>query len=117
MIGHIFPFYLNFQGGKGFASFAGLILAMDWKFFIAIIIAVSLITIISDYIAIGTLTTIVAFPVYLLIMHTGMIIICAVTVASLVIFTKHFINLKRIFSGEEIGLRRTLTKKDRIQQE
>ena len=116
VIGHIFPFYLGFQGGKGFASFIGMILALDWKFFLIIVLAVFLITIISDYIVLGTLTTIVSFPVYLFITHVGSIIICAVCCASLVIFVKHFINLKRIFTGEEIGLRRALSKEDKIKQ-
>ena len=39
--GHIFPFYLKFKGGKGFASFMGLLLAIDWRLFlIAFIFAV-----------------------------------------------------------------------------
>ena len=117
VIGHIFPFYLNFQGGKGFASFIGMILAMDWKFFLAILLAVLLITLISDYIVLGTFTTIISFPIYLFINHGGMIVISAVVFASLVIFLKHFVNIKRLFTGEEIGLRRTLSKKDRITQE
>ena len=117
VIGHIFPFYLGFQGGKGFASFVGMILAMDWKFFLVIVLAVLLITLISDYIVLGTLTTIVSFPVYLFITHMGFIIICAVCFASVVIFLKHFINIKRIFTGEEIGLRRALSKDDKIQKQ
>lgn len=116
VLGHIFPFYLNFQGGKGFASFIGLILALDWKFFLVILLVVLVITLISDYIVLGTMTTIISFPIYLLITHVAMIIIAAVAAASLVIFIKHFVNFKRIFSGEEIGLRRALSKKDRINQ-
>lgn len=114
VIGHIFPFYLDFHGGKGFASFVGMILALDWKFFLVIILAALLITLISDYIALATLTTAAVFPIYLIVTHGGPIIICAVCIASFVIFTKHVVNLKRIFSGEEIGLRRTLRKTDRI---
>lgn len=115
VIGHIFPFYLNFRGGKGFASFVGMILALDWKFFLIIILLALLITLISDYIAVATLTTATIFPIYLIISHVGIIIICAVCIASAVIYSKHIINIKRICSGEEIGLRRTLRKTDRVQ--
>lgn len=114
VLGHIFPFYLNFQGGKGFASFVGMILALDWKFFLVIVIAALFITFISDYIAVATLTTATAFPIYLIANHCGLIIICSVCIASFVIYTKHVINIKRICSGEEIGLRRTLRKTDRV---
>ncbi len=116
VIGHIFPFYLAFQGGKGFASFLGLVLALDWKFCLGILLAVLVITVISDYIVLGTLTTIVSFPVYLFITHVGPIILCAVCTASVVIFIKHFINLKRLCTGEEIGLRRAMSKQDKIKE-
>lgn len=116
VIGHIFPFYLRFQGGKGFASFLGLTLALDWKFFLAILLIVAMITFISDYIVPGTLTTIISFPLYLLIRHFGILIIAIVCVASVVIFLKHLVNIKRLVTGEEIGLRRAMSKKDKISQ-
>lgn len=116
VIGHIFPFYLSFQGGKGFASFLGLTLALDWRFFLAILIVVALITLISDYIVPGTLTTIISFPIYLAVRHMGILIIALVCVASVVILLKHLVNIKRLITGEEIGLRRAMSKKDKVGQ-
>lgn len=114
VIGHIFPFYLRFQGGKGFASFLGLTLALDWRFFLAILLVVALITLISDYIVPGTLTTIISFPVYLAVRDVGILIIAVVCIASVVILLKHLVNIKRLITGEEIGLRRAMSKKDKI---
>lgn len=116
VLGHIFPFYLRFQGGKGFASFLGLTLALDWRFFLAIVLIVALITFISDYIVPGTLATITLFPLYLLVRHVGIWVIGIVCVASIVIFLKHLVNIKRLITGEEIGLRRAMSKKDKIEQ-
>lgn len=116
VLGHIFPFYLRFQGGKGFASFLGLTLALDWKFFLAIILIVACITFISDYIVPGTLTTIISFPLYLFVRHFGVLIIAVVCIASVVILLKHLVNIKRLITGEEIGLRRAMSKKDKISQ-
>ena len=116
VIGHIFPFYLRFQGGKGFASFLGLTLALDWRFFLAILVVVALITLISDYIVPGTLTTIISFPIYLAIRHIGIWIIALVCVASVVILLKHLVNIKRLITGEEIGLRRAMSNKDKVGQ-
>ncbi len=114
VLGHIFPFYLRFQGGKGFASFLGLTLALDWRFFLAILLVVLCITLITDYIVPGTLTTIITFPLYLFVRHCGLLIISVVCVASVVIFLKHLVNIKRLLTGEEIGLRRAMSKKDKI---
>lgn len=114
VLGHIFPFYLDFQGGKGFASFVGMILALDWRFFLAIIVVALLITLISDYISIATLTTVVVFPIYLFTTHVAALIIVTISVTSFIIILKHITNIKRILAGEEIGLRRTLRAKDKV---
>lgn len=114
VLGHIFPFYLRFKGGKGLASFLGLILALDWRCFLGMILAVLVITLVTDYIAVGTLATVVSFPAYLFFRHMGVVIIVIVCVASVVIVCKHFENIRRLLAGEEIGLRRTMSKKDRV---
>ena len=50
VLGHIFPFYLRFKGGKGFASYLGMTLALNWKFALIVLLMVALVTLISDYI-------------------------------------------------------------------
>ena len=114
VLGHIFPFYLRFKGGKGFASFMGLALALDWRFFLAMAVLAALITLVSDYIVLGTLTTIFTFPLHLLWGGMAVLGVLTVCIASAVILAKHFINIRRILTGQEIGLRRALSKKDRV---
>ena len=114
VLGHIFPFYLEFHGGKGFAPFLGLTLALDWRFFLGILLVVLLITLITDYLVLGTFTTIISFPIHLFFIRTGIVVVAIVGIVSLVIFCKHFVNIKRLATGQEIGLRRTIHQKDRI---
>lgn len=115
VLGHIFPFYMNFRGGKGFAPFLGLTLAMDWRFFLGLLAAVLLITLITDYVVLGTFTAIVSTPAYLgFFARMGWVAVCAVGLASLVIFVKHFVNIRRLLTGQEIGLRRAMSKKDKV---
>lgn len=117
VLGHIFPFYLKFKGGKGFAPFLGMILGLDWKFFLGIVIIVSLVTLISDYIVVGTLTTIISFPIYIWITEKSFLVFLPVLLVSLVILSKHFVNIKRMLIKEEIGLRRALSKKDKVNKD
>lgn len=89
IIGHIFPFYLNFKGGKGFASYIGMTIALDWKFAIAIVIIIVLVTLITDYIVSGTFSTIILVPVYTAVIHHNLIAAAILVIASVVILYKH----------------------------
>ena len=105
IIGHIFPFYLKFKGGKGFASYVGMTLALDWKLAVGVIVLAALLTLITDYIVTATLSTIVIVPVYMGVFNHHLIATFIIMIASCVMIFKHLDNIKRILNGTEIGLR------------
>lgn len=104
VLGHIFPFYLKFKGGKGLASYIGILAALDIRVGVAVSILLILVTLITDYIALGTMSTIVAGPLALLFLQ-GWLVAVILTVASLVMVFKHFDNFRRLCNGTEPGLR------------
>lgn len=108
VLGHIFPFYLKFKGGKGTASFLGLTLALNWRLALAVILILVLATIITDYIVIGTFSAIVTVPFYMGFFARNLILMAIVCVASFAIFWKHRENIGRMIRREEIGLRSTM---------
>lgn len=105
VMGHIFPFYLKFKGGKGFASYWGMTLALNWKLALAIFVAGLLLTFLTDYIVTATTTTVIAVPVYLGFATDSLILVLILCIGSAVIIYKHRKNYVRIFRGTEIGLR------------
>lgn len=113
VLGHMYPFYLRFRGGKGFASFLGMILAMNWRLFLMMLVTVAIVTVLSDYIVFGTFTVILVYPLYLLYQGRAEAA-CIVLIATVCMLWKHRENIARLRSGEEIGLRRTLKGKDRV---
>lgn len=115
VLGHMFPFYLKFRGGKGFASYLGVILALNWKFALVILILVAVVTIITDYIVAGTTLTILASPVYLGITG-GWMVALILGVATAVILYKHRMNYVRIWKGTEPGLRGAVRGDDRVKK-
>ena len=115
VMGHMFPFYLKFKGGKGFASYLGLILALNWKFALVILILVAVVTVITDYIVAGTTLTIVASPVYLGLTG-GWIVALILGIATAVILYKHRLNYVRILNGTEPGLRGAVRGDDRVKK-
>lgn len=113
VLGHIFPFYLRFKGGKGLASFFGMTLAMNWKFALIIAVAIIAITLITDYIAIGTVASSIIVPVLQATVGAGVIVAIILSLASIVIIFKHRDNYRRILAGTEIGFRRANRGDDR----
>ena len=105
VLGHIFPFYLKFRGGKGFASYIGMTLALNWKLALVIMALVLLVTVITDYIVVGTTLTILSVPVYLGIAEHSIMLALILCIATVVILYKHRMNYVRIYNGTEIGLR------------
>lgn len=114
VLGHIFPFYLRFRGGKGFATYIGMTLALNWKLGLCMILLALVITLVTQYIALGTLSVSLAAPVWLCstqpVLPQGLVLL----LCTAVIFCKHTDNLSRIRAGTEIKLGRTLRGKDRI---
>ena len=110
LIGHIFPFYLGFKGGKGTASLVGMALAIDYKIALIIIISLVILTIVTDFIAIGSLAMYVIMPIATYLF--GYSITCIIISALLCVlgFFVHRINIKRLILQEEVGLKAVIQK-------
>ena len=106
VLGHIFPFWMKFKGGKGFASYLGMTLALHWKFAIAVLLLVVVVTLITDYIVAATTTTIILVPIGLGLLTQSIILPLILLVASGVIAWKHRENYVRIYNGTEIRFRK-----------
>ena len=115
VLGHIFPFYMRFRGGKGFAAYLGMIAALNWRFALAVGVAIVLIVLVTDYIVLSTMTTVVSFPVLCAVSH-NFVAAALVCLVSLVIIYKHRANLVRICLGTEIGVRAAGRGEHRVKQ-
>ena len=114
VLGHIFPFYLGFKGGKGLASFLGLLIALDWRVALVAAILLVIVTLVTDFIALGTITVSVVGPVGMLIAGGGLTVFLIMAVATVVIIFKHQDNIVRIRNKQEIGLLSTVKGENRV---
>ena len=111
VLGHIFPAPMKFRGGKGFASYVGMTLALNWRFALVVIGVVILVSLITDYIVAGTTATVLMVPSYLGWIQHSAWLAGILLVGTAVILYKHQENYKRILAGTEFGLRAALFKK------
>lgn len=102
ILGHIFPIWMGFQGGKGLACIGGMILAHNWKIFLVMLMFEIILTLAVNYICVMAMSASVLFTlVYAWTTHDwiGTSILALVAV---VVQFKHLENVKRIVEGTEL---------------
>jgi len=110
ILGHDFPFFMRFRGGKGTASLVGVMAMIDWKMALLGIVAIVLITILTDYIVFGTyamLLVFLGFTVWLTMEAGSIGIATGLVLLSVYLHRK---NIGKILRGEERGLRSVVRK-------
>ena len=114
VMGHIFPFWLKFKGGKGLASYIGMTIALNWKLALVVMALVLIVTVVTDYIVAGTMTTIISVPIALGFLTQSVMLPLILLVATGVMIFKHRDNFLRIRNGTETGLRSAIRGDNRI---
>ena len=103
LVGHIFPVFASFRGGKGIATLLGIIIAVYPYAAIISIIIFLIIFLISGYVSLGSMTAAVSFPIIVIFIfntHTPSLIIFSVLITIMVLIT-HQKNIERLLRNEE----------------
>lgn len=99
-IGHLYPVWLRFRGGKGVATFLGTLLALAWPVGLAACAAWLLTAVVSRISSLSALVAAAASPVLALLLgHSGLVWLCVLLAA--LIFWRHRANIARLRAGTE----------------
>jgi len=102
ILGHDFPIYHKFKGGKGVATSLLLVCILDWRIGLTIIVAAVLIIAVERYISLAAIAGSIMYPILMLLLRRGDIagLLFSLFVMILLII-RHKDNMKRLMSGTE----------------
>lgn len=113
VVGHIFPVYAQFKGGKGIATLLGMVLAIHPQAALVCMAIFLVVLFVSRYVSLGSMIAALAFPILLLLPRfhpeEPILIVFGFIIFAIVVLT-HRKNINRLLQGEEskanLGLRR-----------
>ena len=100
-LGHVFPVWLGFRGGKGVATAAGVLIALDWRLGVAVIVAWLTIAVVSRYSSLAAIVAALFAPVAAWYLAGLGPVLAAVAAMSLVLIARHRGNIAKLLRGEE----------------
>ena len=105
VVGHIFPFYMKFKGGKGLAAYGGMILGLDPLLF-HILLAIALVAmLITNHAIAMTVSATVLFPIFFSMRGGDPASFLVITAFSILILSRHTGSILEAIRGEDTKVR------------
>ena len=101
IVGHIFPIWIKFKGGKGVATYIGFLLGLDYRLGVTFIICWLIIGFIRKYSSLASVASLIILPIITIFFSYELNTIYILFALSFLIIIKHISNIKRLISGSE----------------
>jgi len=104
-LGHLFPLYFRFRGGKGVATAAGILLAMDWRIALTLLVLWALVAVVSRYSSLAAIVAAALSPLAAFHFLGWAPMTWAVLVIAVLLVWRHRGNIERLLAGNESRIR------------
>ena len=101
IVGHMYPIYYRFRGGKGVATTLGVLIGVNWPLAIAWALIWLSVVKLSGFSSLAALSSIVALPIISWIMNLPLAILYLTTATMVLVVWRHRSNIKNLLSGKE----------------
>ncbi|EJF75107.1 glycerol-3-phosphate 1-O-acyltransferase PlsY [Bartonella alsatica] len=100
-LGHLFPIWLKFKGGKGVATYLGVCFAFYWPAAIVFIIVWMIFFLLTRYSSLSALIAVIMTPVFVYFSYTSLYAHWMLSAMSILVVIKHHANIGRLLIGKE----------------
>lgn len=100
-IGHLYPLYFGFKGGKGVATLVGILVALHWLLFIMFGVAWLVILKATGYVSLASMVAVTATTLFAFVAGFPAVINGLLVILSLLVIIRHQENIKKLLRGEE----------------
>ena len=111
MLGHVFPIYFSFKGGKGISTALGFLLFLDWRMGLSCLAVWTIMVVLTRMVSVGSVCASVSVPIAVCIFglnlwqrqsrETVIFGTVLIGITALLVIIKHGDNIKRVLKGQE----------------
>lgn len=101
VLGHIFPLFFKFKGGKGVAACTGMVLLVDWRIALILFVIFAILVLLTKWISLGSITIAVMYPILICAFYKSLLLTLIAVMFALIVIVAHRENIKRLIKGTE----------------
>ena len=101
VVGHIFPCFFKFKGGKGVATAGGMVFVVDWRIALILLAVFIIVVAFTKYVSLGSIIMALLYPVLMSAFHRSIALTVIAAVFTLIVVIAHRGNIKKLLNHTE----------------
>lgn len=101
VLGHIFPAFFKFKGGKGVAACTGMVIIVDWRIALILFVIFVIVIALSKWISLGSIVIALFYPILIYAFYRNLLLCAIALLFTLIVIIAHRENIKRLIKGTE----------------